>query len=193
MVPHSPPQRPQPGDRLTMESSFNGLNILVNAHASTLTPLSRTDFGSEGLGMPGFIGLFLILGWGCYFNCYPMFIYFLVWMGVLLCQRVKTFINWRRGVIVHTHYNGYPWIVRRFFPRLSEPNAKAVEAFAFFGIGGVIAQFIPPLGWYFMLGLPSILASEAIIVATTKRRLQAMRDAEIEQQYLAEMYRRGKF
>ncbi len=193
MVPHSPPQPPQPGDRLTMANSFNGLNILVNAHASTLTPLARTDFGAEGLGMPGFIGAFLILGWGCAFNCYPMLLYFLVWMGSLLGQRVKTFINWRRGLIVHSRYNGYPWIARRFFPRLSEPNAKAVEAFAFFGIGGVIAQFIPPLGWYFMLGLPSILASEAIIVATTKRRLQAMRDGEIEQKFINELYRRGKF
>ncbi|MCZ2343627.1 MAG: hypothetical protein LC104_17815 [Bacteroidales bacterium] len=194
MFPHSPPPDPPPGDRLTMEAGFNWLNLAVNAHASTLTPLSRTDFGSEGLGMPGFIGMFMILGWGSYFHCYPMFIYFVIWMGVLLCQRVKTFINWRRGtIIVHSRYNGYPWIVRRFFPRLSEPNAKAVEAFAFFGIGGVIAQFIPPLGWYFMLGLPSILVSEAIIVETTRRRLQAMRDAEAEQRYLAEMYKRGRF
>lgn len=193
MVPHSPPQRPQPGDHLTMASSVNGLNILANAHASTLTPFSRTDFGSEGLGMPGLIGAGIILAWGCYFNSYPMFIYFLVWMGVLLCQRVKTFINWRRGAANHSRYNGYPWIARRFFPRLSEPNAKAVEAFAYLGIGGLIAQFCPPLGWYLMLGLPSILISEAIIVETTRRRLQAMRDAEIEQEYMNEMYKRGKF
>lgn len=193
MVPHSPPQRSQPGDRLTMEGGINATNVLVNAHASTVTPFFRTDFGSEGLGMPGLIGVFMILGWGCHFNCYPMFIYFVVWMGVLLCQRVKTFINWRRGMMIHSRYNGYPWIIRRCFPRLSELNAKAVEAFACFGIGGLIAQFIPPLGWYLMLGLPSILISEAIIVETTKRRLQAMRDAAIEQEYLNEMYKRGKF
>lgn len=193
MFPHSPPQAPPPGDRLTMENSFNGLNFIVNAHASTLTPLARTDYPSEGIGPHGILGAIMMLFWGSWFQCYAVWIYFLVWMGVLLCQRVKTYINWQRGVVVHSRYNGYPWIVRRFFPRLSEPNAKAVEAFAFFGIGGVIAQFIPPLGWYFMLGLPSILISEAIIVQTTRRRLQAMRDAEIEQQYLAEMYRRGKF
>ncbi|MDX1968577.1 MAG: hypothetical protein SFV23_15475 [Planctomycetaceae bacterium] len=193
MVPHSPPQMPQPGDRLTLASSFNGLNILANAHAVTLTPFFRTDFGSEGIGMPGVIGIFLILGWGSAFNCYPMFIFFIVWIAAVICQRVKTFINWRTGVISHSFYNGYPWLVRRFFPRLSEPNAKAVEAFACFGIGGVIAQFVPPLGWYLMLGLASILFSEAVIVEQSRRRLQAMRDAEIEQRYLAEKYRQGRF
>lgn len=193
MASHSPPQMSQPGDRLTLASSFNGLNVMANAHAVTLTPLFRTDFGSEGIGMHGLIGVFMILAWGCVFNCFPMFIYFLVWIAAVICQRVKTFINWQRGVISHSHYNGYPFLVRRFFSRLSEPNAKAVEAFACFGIGSVIAQFVPPLGWYFMLGFGSILFSEAVIVEQSRRRLQAMRDAEIEQRYLAEKYRQGRF
>jgi len=193
MVPHSPQQRSQPGDMLTLAESFNGLNVVANAHACTVTPFFRTDVGSEGIGLHGLIGAGMILGWGCYANCYPMFIYFLVWMVAVAIQRVKTFLNWRRGVIVHTRYNGYPWLVRRFFPRISEANAKAVEAFACLGIGGLLAQFWPPLGWYVMAGFASIMFTEAVIAETAKRRLQAMRDAEIEQRYLAEKYREGRF
>jgi len=193
MASHSPQQRSQPGDMLTLGESFKSLNALAHAHACTVTPFLRTDFGSEGIGLHGLIGGGMILGWGCYANCYPMFIFFLIWIVALAIQRAKTFLNWRRGVIVHTRYNGYPWIVRRFFPRLSEPNAKAVEAFACLGIGGLLAQFWPPLGWYVMAGFVSIMVTEAVIAETAKRRLQAMRDAEIEQRYLAERYKSGRF
>lgn len=193
MVPHSPQQRSQPGDRLTLGESFRGLNIAANAHACTITPFLRTDFGSEGIGMHGLVGAGMILAWGCYFNCYPMFIYFLAWMAACAVQRVRTYLNWRRGVIIHTRYNGYPWLARRFFPRVSEANAKAVEAFACLAFGGLLAQFWPPLGWYVMSGFASIMFTEAVMVELTRRRLQAMRDAEIEQRYLAEKYREGRF
>lgn len=193
MASHSPQQRSQPGDMLTLGESFKSLNALAHAHACTVTPFLRTDFGSEGIGLHGLIGGGMILGWGCYANCYPMFIYFLIWIVALAIQRAKTFLNWQRGVIVHTRYNGYPWLARRFFPRLSEPNAKAVEAFACLGIGGLLAQFWPPLGWYVMAGFVSIMFTEAVIAETAKRRLQAMRDAEIEQRYLAERYKSGRF
>lgn len=193
MVPHSPQQRSQPGDMLTLGESFKSLNALAHAHACTVTPFFRTDFGAEGIGLHGLIGGGMILAWGCYANCYPMFIFFFIWIIALAIQRAKTFLNWRRGVIVHTRYNGYPWLARRFFPRLSEPNAKAVEAFACLGIGGLLAQFWPPLGWYVMAGFVSIMFTEAVIAETAKRRLQAMRDAEIEQRYLAERYKSGRF
>lgn len=193
MASHSPQQRSQPGDMLTLGESFKSLNALAHAHACTVTPFLRTDFGSEGIGLHGLIGGGMILGWGCYANCYPMFIYFLIWIVALAIQRVRTFLNWRRGVIVHTRYNGYPWLARRFFPRLSEPNAKAVEAFACLGIGGLLAQLWPPLGWYVMAGFVSIMFTEAVMAETAKRRLQAMRDAEIEQRYLAERYKSGRF
>lgn len=194
MVPHSPQQRSQPGDMLTLGESFKGLNIVANAHACTITPFLRTDFGSEGIGMHGLLGAGMILAWGCYSNCYPMFIYFIVWMVAVAIQRGRTFLNWQRGrLIVHTRYNGYPWIVRRILPRISEANAKAVEAFACLGIGGLLAQVWPPLGWYVMAGFASIMFTEAVMVELTRRRLQAMRDAEIEQKYLAGKYREGRF
>ena len=62
-----------------------------------------------------------------------------------------------------------------------------------FAIGGLLAQFNQPLGLYVMAGFLSIMFSEAMIVEATKRRLQTMRDAEIEQRYLAEQYKAGNF
>jgi hypothetical protein len=176
-----------------MAASFNGAAILANAHALTCTVFIRTDFGREGIGINGLIAMLLILGYGSFAHCYPMFIYFLLWVLAVICQRIKQFINWRRGVILHSQYNGYPWLSRRLFPRMSELNARGVDAFLCLAAGGLIAQFNQPLGWFVMAGFVSILFSEAVMVESTRKRLQAMRDAEIEQRYLAEQYKSGRF
>jgi hypothetical protein len=76
---------------------------------------------------------------------------------------------------------------------MSELNAKGVDAFLCLAIGGVIAQFDKPFGLFIMGGFASILFTEAVIVESTKRRLQAMQDAELEQRYLAEKYKSGRF
>ena len=46
----------------------------------------------------------------------------------------------------------------------------------------------PALGWYVMGGFFSILLSEGISAEIRKQRLQAMRDAEIENRQLAQEY-----
>lgn len=188
-------QQPQttPGDRVTMAGSFNGLNALANAHALTCTVFIRTDFGREGIGLHGLVAGLMILAYGSFLNCYPMFPFFLLWMLAVICQRIRQLINWRRGVVLHSRYNGYPWLAKRLFPRMSELNARGVDAFLCLAIGGLLAQFNQPLGWFVMAGFVSILFSEAVMVEFNRRRLQAMRDAEIEQRYLAEQYKSGRF
>lgn len=182
-----------PGDRMTLAGSLSALYLLAHSHALTCTVFLRRDFGAEGIGLFGMIAGLLILGYGSFANCYPMFIYFLLWMLAVICQRIRQFRNWRRGVITHSRYNGYPFISKRLFPRMSELNAKGVDAFLCLAIGGVLAQFCQPLGFFVMTGFLSILFSEAVMVEATKRRMQAMRDAELEQRYLAENYRSGRF
>lgn len=188
------PQQTTPGDRVTMAGSFNGLYMLSHAHAVTCTVFLRSDYGREGIGMFGLAGGLLILGYGCYANCYPMFIYFLLWMAAVICQRIRQFINWRRGrVFIHSRYNGYPYVSKWLFPRMTELNARGVDAFLCLAIGGLLFQFCKPLGVFVMMGFLSIMFSEAVMVEGTKRRLQAMRDAELEQRYLAEQYKSGQF
>ncbi|MBX3444186.1 MAG: hypothetical protein KF774_17415 [Planctomyces sp.] len=182
-----------PGDRLTMAGSFNGLHVLANAHALTCTVFLRCDYGRDGIGLYGLISPLLILGYGSFANCGPMFVYFVLWVAAVLCQRMRQFRNWRRGAIIHSRYNGYPFVSKRLFPRLTELNARGVDAFLCLVIGGVLAQFSQPLGFFVMAGFLSILFSEAVMVEATKRRLRTMRDAEIEQRYLAEQYKSGRF
>lgn len=193
MFPHSRPPDPPPGDRLTMASTFNAANFLSHAHALAFTVFLRTDFGREGIGIHGLVTVFLILGYGSFAQCYAMFPFFGLWMLAVICQRIRQFVNWRRGVIIHSFFNGDPWVSKRLFPRLSELNAKGVDGFLCLAIGGVIAQFDKPFGLFIMAGFVSILFTEAVMVEATKRRLQAMRDSEVEQRYYADKFRSGRF
>ncbi len=189
---HAPQQNP-PGDRITMAGSLNGLYLLAHAHSLSFTVFLRTDFGSEGIGICGIATIAMILGWGAYANCYAMLIFFLLWLAALMVQRIRTFSNWRRGYVIHSRYNGTPWLSRRLFPRVSELNARGVDAFICFAVGGLMAQFNKPLGLYIMVGFFSVMFTEAIMVESNRRRLRQMRDAEIEQRYFAEIYKSGRF
>lgn len=187
-------QHAPPGDRITMGGSFNVLYLLAHAHALSFTVFLRTNFGSEGVGICGLVTIVMILGWGAYANCFPMFLFFLLWLLALIVQRIRTFSNWRSGkVIVHSRYNGDPWLSRLLFRRMSELNARGVDAFLCLIVGGVISRFNEPFGFYVMAGFASIMLTESVMAESTRRRLRQMRDAEIEQHYFAETYRSRRF
>jgi hypothetical protein len=60
-------------------------------------------------------------------------------------------------------------------------------------VGLALAQVDPAVGWFIGVGGFSLLFVEALIVDLRKKRLEAMRDAEIEQRDLAAHYRNGRF
>lgn len=187
-------QQQQNNDQMRMKDSFNLFYVLVNGHALTCSVFLRTNFGKEAIGFSGIAAALMILLYGGLMQSYATWVFFCIWMLAVLCQRMKQFQNWRNGVIVHSRYNGFPWLAFKLFPRLkNEGNAKGTEAFMCLAVGWLLTYIDQPLGWLIMGGFLSIMFSEAIMVEFNRKRLQAMRDAEIEQQYLAEQYREGRF
>lgn len=183
----------EPGDHLTMANAYNGISLLAHSLSLTCTVFLRTDFGREGIGVLGLCSIVLMLFYATFTQCPAMLVYFWLWILAVICQRIKQAMNRRRGVILHSYYNGYPWLVKRVMPRISERNAKGVEAFLCMFIGFGLAQLDPPLGWFVIAGGVATLLAETLIVEQSRRRLQMMRDAEIEQRYLAEQYKSGRF
>ncbi len=180
-------------ERPSMSDSFNVLYALIVSHATMMTAFTRRDFGKEHFGLNALFGIFITVFYAGITNC-PQVVYFLgFWFLAVIAQRIRQFKNYRNDVVIHSRYNGYPVLAWTLFPRIkTEGNAKGAEAFLFLAVGGCIAQFIPPLGFYIGLGWISILASEAILVEVQKRRVQAMRDAELENRSLAEQYRKRR-
>ncbi len=187
-------QQQQNNDPMQMKDTFNLVYALVHGHSTAITPFLRTSFGKEALGMNGLAALAIILLYGGLMNCYEMFIYLCVWLVAVIYQRVKQFRNRMNGFVQHSRYNGYPALAYKLFPRIqSEGNAKGAEAFLCLGVGWLLTYVSQPLGWFVMAGWVSIMFSEGLGVELRRKKLQAMRDAEIEQQALAEEYRNGRF
>jgi hypothetical protein len=181
-------QQQQQNDKPDMRSAFSLAYVLANSHALTCTVFLRRDFGKEAIGIFGIVGLFMILIYGGLANSYAMYIYLLAFLLAVIGQRMQTFPNWRKGDIQHSRYNGTPVIAMKLFPKLKEMDAKGVEGFLCLAIGWLLTHVDPALGWYVMGGFFSILLSEGISAEIRRQRLQAMRDAEIENTDLARDY-----
>jgi hypothetical protein len=181
-------------DRPTMKDSVNGLFYLACCVSQCFTVFLRRDFGAKAFGLPTIIAGGIILLYGSMMHCQEMWIYFWIWVLALVAQRIKQFQNWQNGVVLHSLYQGDSWLAHKLFPRIkSDSNAKGVEAFILLTVGGLLTTISPHLGWFVCLGFPAILFAEAVVVDVTRQRLQARRDAEIEQAYFEERYKSGKF
>jgi hypothetical protein len=186
------PQRQQ-NNELQVKDGLNLAYTLFSGHALACMIPMRKDFGREYLGWTGLAGFSVILVYGGLMNSYAMYVYLCLYLLMVLMHRIRNFSN-RGKVITHSRYNGFPWLACKLFPRIrTEGNLKGAEAFLCLGLGWLLTYVDQPLGWFVMAGWFSIMFSESLIVETQRRRLQAMRDAEIEQQALAEQYREGNF
>lgn len=184
----------QQNGNFDMKKTFNLFYLLVHGYATTCTVFLRTDFGKEGIGIYGLAGFALIVLYGGLSNSYAMFIFLCAYLLATLSQRMKTFANWRKGIMPHSRYGGYPIVSKRLFPRMDELNLRGVDAFICLVTGGALTIFVDKALGIFLMGAGlSILISENITGELHKRRLQAMRDAEIEQRYLAETYKSDRF
>lgn len=185
--------QPGPGDRMNAAGNFNSMVTFAYAIALAFLPFTRRNTGKEWMGRAGLLTFFLILGYASFTNSEWMFAFFIMWLAALISQRSGQYRNWRKGEVIHSQYAGDPWLSSKLFPFLSDGNARAMDGFLCLILGGVIVQFDKPVGWFFIAGFFSIMLVEGVAVQATRRKLQAMRDAEIEQRYLARRYKEGRF
>ena len=151
---------------------------------------SSGDFGTEALGFPAFFAMLLMLLVGAFGRLPEMFSYLACWLVVLMCQRLRTFWLVRRGVILHSRYEGYPCVALSlpFVHKVS--TAKGViEPLLCLLAGAALDPFSHGMGVFFMVGCFSLAIVEGIHRELDRKRLAAMRDAEIEQKWLAARYR----
>lgn len=181
-------QQQQQNDKPDMKGAFNIAYVFLKSHALTGRVFLSTDFGPESIGFAGMVGFVLILVYGGVMNSYAMFLFLFAYLLAVIAQRMKQFQNRRNGVMLHSHYNGYPWLALRLFPKLKERDGRAVEAFMCLAIGWLLTHVDPAVGWYVMGCFFSILLSEGFDAECRRRRLQAMHDAVLEEQALARDY-----
>lgn len=185
----------QQHDKQQAHGGFNLAYFVLFGFATCVIPFTRTNTGKEAFGLNSFAALLLMIAFGSFANSQAIWVLLLLWILAVLRQRVTQMQNHRKGFIVHSRSLGDPWLAFKLFPRIKDyGTAKGAEAFLVMAIGCLLGYGLDPaLGWLLALGGIGCLCIEGFAAEVRKRRLQDMRDAEMEQRDLAERFRDGRF
>jgi hypothetical protein len=166
--------------------AYRALSIL----SLCITPFIRTGFGAEGIGMNGLLAaVLLIIVAG---SVPDMQLYVALWFGALVIQRAHTVRNKKRGMVTHSRYGGYPWLAMKIPLVRKESTAFLIaEPSACLAVGALIYTASPTFGQFIMVCAVAMFLKYSVENAVTQKRIQRMRDAEIEQRWYAEQFRQG--
>jgi hypothetical protein len=189
-------QQPQ-GDPFYIRDNVNNLYLIAKVGECVLTPLIRG--GGFGLEYPGAFGLgalVLMLFWAA-FTPGPdgelVLLFLLFWIGAVLVQRQKAINLTRQGHHEHSRFSGYPVLMLKLLPGLkTELKAKNAEPLLCLGVGLLVYLGAPALGGLILFSGLSLFVTRGFEAAAAYRRVQHMRDAEIEVRQAA-MRHRGEW
>jgi hypothetical protein len=181
-------QGDEKGFNMSQKDSFNLLYALAKGHAMCFLPFMRKNFGSEALGVPGVIAFILMLLVGGFGQIPEMPGFIGVWVIVVLCHRASTMRALRKGVVRHSRYDGD---VDTRLIRSRSTVKLMLEPLVCVVVGVCIeaAGFSHGLAVFVGAGFFSLSLVAWIDRELDRKRLEAMRDAAIEQSYLAARYR----
>jgi hypothetical protein len=168
----------------------NVLYLVLSVLATCITPLIRTGFGVEALGTNGLLATLLLLVISPSVPDMPG--YFALWLFALVMQRLITLRNARRGLIVHSRYAGYPWLAMKMpLVRKESTAIRIAEPLVCLGLGGLIYLGSPLFGQLIMICAMALFLKGLVEKWANYARIQRVRDAEIEQRWYAEQFRKG--
>ncbi len=179
-------QNRQAQEGVSMKDTFHVLNLTCNALAACVVPFLRTGFGKNYPGLAALLGLIAMFLYAAFCRVPEMFTYIGVWLVVLILQRMRTFRDARRGIVVHSRYWGDS-LFARWFRR--DATARNLELPLCLLAGAVLCDWSPGVGEFVMVAGVANTVATSIVRAAEQKRLEAMRDAEIEQRTLAARYR----
>lgn len=177
-------QQQTPSEQMTVRGSFNFLYLAINGHATCFTPFFRYGFGSEALGVNGVAGLVVILLYSAFSGSPAMVNFLYVWLFMMLMQRIKTTMMRREGCVIHSRYDGFPFLSKKLIK--NERMARGLEPFICALTGILLMPYDEALGQFVLFGLVSLIAKIAIQDRIDNVAVQRMRDAEIDQRWLVE-------
>lgn len=176
---------------LSRKDSFNALYGLAKGHSMCFLPFVRKNFGSEALGRPGAIALVILVAVGGLGRIPEMWPFLGFWILAMLCQRASSERAKRQGVVRHSRYEGDvdEQMVKRFGSRTAVKQVVEPLLCLLVGVGIETAGLSHGLAVFIGSGAVSLALVAMIDRQLDNKRVQAMRDAAIEQSYLAARYR----
>ncbi|MBX9787852.1 MAG: hypothetical protein K2Y37_02965 [Pirellulales bacterium] len=175
-------------------TKFNLAYLVVSGFTTCFTVFLRHRFGREALGLRAVIG---ILAMVVYMATYPesaaMSGYFFLWWIALVLQRLGHFVRRTKGIVLHSRFEGEPWIGALLPPALREGGAKFLEVVLCVLVAAMLQGDDMALANFMFLGAASLTVKAVIDGRADYRRVAQMRDAEIEQRAMLDRWRGGRF
>jgi len=180
----------QQKDGINASEAFHLMYFLANVHATCISPFIRSGFGAEHPGFCGFFSMIFILLVACNDPTCATHVYFFAWACALGYRRVQSNKLLWQGVQLHSRCAGYPWLAMRIpFVRTEATALRVVEPMLCLIAGLLLVPVSETVGAMVMGGFMSFAIRNGIETEITRKRLQAMRDARIEQEYYSQRFR----
>jgi hypothetical protein len=166
--------------------------FVVNSWATTFEVFLHRDIGSRYLGPNALGGFLLIPFFLIFFEGYdggPMVNLWLVFIAMCAMHR-WSFLWRRRKSPTHSFYTGWPWLLPEKYSQYEVKFKQIYEPMLILALGFPMTVFSPPVGMYMIVGSFCLGMKVGMGEFLTEQRSLDMNDAVVEQQLLAERFRR---
>lgn len=179
---------------VTNEGLLYAALFVCRGFAVSLEVFLHRGLGSRYLGLQAAAVLVLVPLFGCAWEGHDLtalLLFLPAYLLMCLVARADMFRRRRRGEHCHTQYSGWPRLLKPG-ARMTELSCKQyVEPLLALAAGFVLHQLGErPLGAYVMFSAVCLAISTNVDVAIDRLRAENMNDAVIEQELLAERFRR---
>jgi hypothetical protein len=163
---------------LRPSEGFNVIYFLAEVHAACFTPLLRSGFGRDGLGMAGAFAFVAIGLWAAFAQSYAILAYLWVWLAFVIYRRIETWRLAAKGWRIHSRWQGDPWTASWLIK--NDEKARRLELCVVLFAAIAAAPFDEGLASFLLAGMVSLAVVEGVRQQILYRRRIERENAVIE-------------
>lgn len=189
-------QEQQPVDMVQdTKNAINWFFAGVNVYSTAIEVFLHRDMGHRYLGFQAVAVLLVVPLHTLFFQTHaPEDTAWFLLFYVLCCfaQRCRMWDRRKTGVVIHSQYNGYPWL-RGQNSKISEAAFKTwVEPALVGGLGLMLRRADEANGSFLLFCAFSMCVKNLVGQHLVHEELSDMNDSLIEQQHMAERFRQSR-
>jgi len=129
-----------------LKRDFNICHFLFLIHQRAIVVVCRDKWGTQALGLPCLLAFIMMMLWYVFTHDNLMLLWIGFWLLCLAKRRIQSVRLARRGVVLHSRYDGWPFDAMKFVK--SENAAKLVVEPILTAILGFMAfKYYQYMGW----------------------------------------------
>jgi len=169
--------------------------LAIRAWALTLEVFLRRQLGARYIGLEGPLAFLVLLFYAAECPGYdlgPLGGFTLAFFGACLLHRIRSLSYFFTGQVdpAHTRYSGRP-VLMKLVPFLSELAVKRFVEPLFLSVLAIcLIPWNPPLGMYVLIGSGCVFVTVSADICYFHNQVQTMQDMLVDQQAVADEFRR---